>query len=169
MAEANNTGSDNTPRTSRQRATEGARAARERASDAARKARERVTTATENARDKASQAAEKARESGRRAVTRGNELAVENPLLAIAGGVVIGALIAGLLPRTPQEDRAVGKVGRKVRDQAKKTAKSVRDNAKSELDELGLNVENIKKQVKGVTDKLGEAASGKSRDGRTQA
>ena len=149
MAEVKDTHVEDSPRSPRERAGETARAARDRATEAARRARE-----------KAAQAAETARERGRRAVTRGNDLAVENPLIAIAGGVVIGALIAGLLPRTAQEDRVAGKVGRKVRAQAKKTARNVRDNAKTELDELGLNMDNVKKQVKGLADKLGQAADG---------
>jgi len=149
MAEATtDTDLEETPRRRRDRATETAKAARERASETARRARER-----------ASLAAEAARERGRRAVDSTSAGVADNPLAAIAGGVVIGALIAGLLPRTKPEDRLAGDVGRKVRAQARKTVTNVRQNAKDQLDELGLTADNAKDQLKGLASKFGQVAS----------
>lgn len=147
---ANDTGPDDTPLTPL--------TPRERAADAAKRARERVSEATGSARDRASQAAGAARARGRQAVDRTSAGVVDNPLVAIAGGVIIGALIAGLLPRSLAEDRVAGNVGRKVRAQAKKTAKNVRNNAREQLDELGLNAESARKQLRGLADKIGQAA-----------
>jgi ElaB/YqjD/DUF883 family membrane-anchored ribosome-binding protein len=159
-----------TPHSAREKVNAAAHAAREKASDAATAAREKARQTTDaarekalaaaaSAREKATKAADTARKSGQKAVARTSAGIEHNPLFAIAGGIAIGALIAGLLPRTAQEDRIAGNVGRKVRETAKKTAKNVRANAKEQLDELGLNADAAKEQLRGLADKLGKAAS----------
>jgi hypothetical protein len=93
-------------------------------------ARQRAIEAYENARDNVASA-------GRRAA---NGLA-EAPLIALAGGLAAGALIAALLPRTASENRLVRPTARRVRASADAAVKAARATGKERLDELGLSRE----------------------------
>lgn len=100
--------------------------------------RHRAIEAYENARDRATD-------------TLG-----EAPLIALAGGIAAGALIAALLPRTRTEERLVRPTARRVRETAKAAYKAARDTGSDRLDELGLNREKgedtIRSLFKGITD-----------------
>jgi hypothetical protein len=80
----------------------------------------------------------------------------EAPLIALAGGLAAGALIAALLPRTETERRLVGPTARRVKDTARAAAQAARDTGTQRLDELGLNrdkgEETIRNLLQGVTD-----------------
>ena len=80
--------------------------------------RQRAIEAYESARDRASD-------------TLG-----EAPLLALAGGIAAGALIAALLPRTDTETRALRPTARRVRDTARSALDAARDTGTRRLDEL---------------------------------
>ena len=100
--------------------------------------RQRAIEAYENARDRATD-------------TLG-----EAPLIALAGGIAAGALIAALLPRTRTEERLVRPTARRVRETAKAAYKAAKDTGSERLDELGLNREKgedtIRSLFKGITD-----------------
>ena len=51
----------------------------------------------------------------------------EAPLIALAGGLAAGALIAALLPRTGAETRAIRPTARRVKDSAKAALKAAKD------------------------------------------
>ena len=81
-------------------------------------------TMTENDQDSSPrQRAIEAYESARDGVTDASRKAVdtfaEAPLIALAGGIAAGALIAALLPRTDGEARLIRPASRKVRDTAR--------------------------------------------------
>lgn len=80
----------------------------------------------------------------------------EAPLIALAGGLAAGALIAALLPRTRAESRLVRPTARKVRKTAKAAIDAARDTGTERLNELGLNrekgEETIRSLFQGVTD-----------------
>ncbi|HUP66916.1 MAG TPA: hypothetical protein VM145_01710 [Sphingomicrobium sp.] len=65
----------------------------------------------------------------------------EAPLIALAGGIAAGALIAALLPRTEAETRAVGPTARRVRDSAKAALRAAKDTGTEKLSEAGLTRE----------------------------
>ena len=69
--------------------------------------------------------------AGRRA-TEGIE---DAPLIALAGGLAAGALIAALLPRTDAETRALRPVGQRIRGTARNAAQAAK--------EAGLNAPNL--------------------------
>jgi hypothetical protein len=100
--------------------------------------RQRAIEAYESARDRASD-------------TLG-----EAPLLALAGGLAAGALIAALLPRTQTETRLVGPTARRAKDSARAAARAARDTGSQRLEELGLTrekgEETIRNLLEGVTD-----------------
>src|SRR3954453_21456953 len=80
----------------------------------------------------------------------------EAPLIALAGGIAAGALIAALLPRTDAETRLVRPTAKRVKDTARAAYKAARDTGSGQLNELGLNrekgEETIRSLFQGVTD-----------------
>ena len=78
------------------------------------------------------------------------------PLMALAGGLAAGALIAALLPRTQAETRALRPTARRIRKTAKAAVDAARETGSQHLDELGLNREKgentIRSLFQGVTD-----------------
>jgi hypothetical protein len=87
---------------------------------------------------------------------RATDTLSEAPLIAIAGGIAAGALIAALLPRSRTEERLVRPTARRVKETARAAYKAARDTGSDRLDELGLNREKgeqtIRDLLKGVTD-----------------
>jgi hypothetical protein len=100
-------------------------------------------------RQRAIEAYESARERATGTLT-------EAPLLALAGGLAAGALIAALLPRTETESRLVRPTARRVKDTARVAARAARDIGSQRLDELGITrqkgEETIRSLFEGVTD-----------------
>ena len=85
------------------------------------------------------------------------------PLLALAGGIAAGALIAALLPRTRTETRLVRPTARRVKDSARAAFEAARDTGTQHLDEMGLNrakgASTIRNLVDGLTDAAKASAS----------
>jgi hypothetical protein len=78
------------------------------------------------------------------------------PLIALAGGLAAGALIASLLPRTKAETKALRPAARRVRETAKAAIDAARETGSDRLDELGLTrekgEETIRSLFQGMTD-----------------
>ena len=112
------------------------------------------TTTTEDevgTRQRAIEAYESARD--RAADTLG-----EVPLLALAGGIAAGALIAALLPRTDAETRAIRPTARRVKDSARAALSAAKDTGTQRLDELGLSREKGEQTLRNLLDSVTEAA-----------
>lgn len=107
-------------------------------------------------RQRAIGAYESARESVTDAGRRAADTLTEAPLIALAGGLAAGALIASLLPRTDTEDRLVRPTARRVRRSAEAAVAAARDTGTQRLGELGINrqkgEETIRSLLDGVTD-----------------
>lgn len=80
----------------------------------------------------------------------------ESPLIALAGGLAAGALLAALLPRTEAETRALRPTARRVKDTARAAFAAAKDTGSQRLNELGLNrekgEETVRSLFQGVTD-----------------
>ena len=80
----------------------------------------------------------------------------EAPLIALAGGLAAGALIAALLPRTQTETRLVRPTARRVKDSARTALDAARDTGSRRLEELGISrdkgQETIRNLLEGLTD-----------------
>jgi hypothetical protein len=63
------------------------------------------------------------------------------PLLALAGGIAAGALIAALLPRTDTETRLIRPTARRVKDSARAAIDAARETSRKRFDELGFSRE----------------------------
>jgi hypothetical protein len=113
----------------------------------AQSARRRAIEAYEGARDGVSGA-------GRKAV----DAVGEAPLIALAGGLAAGALIAALLPRTNTERRLVAPTARRVRDTARAAYDAARDTGSERLGELGINREKGEETIRSLLDGVTDAA-----------
>ncbi|HKX91835.1 MAG TPA: hypothetical protein VJM15_05345 [Sphingomicrobium sp.] len=78
------------------------------------------------------------------------------PLLALAGGLAAGALVAALLPRTRIETEALRPTAKRIRRTAKEAVRAAKDTGSERLNELGLTrekgEETIRSLFEGVTD-----------------
>jgi len=82
----------------------------------------------------------------------------EAPLIAIAGGLAAGALIAALLPKTDAETNALRPVGKRLTDTAKAAATAAKDTGTQRLAELGLTPERGKETLRSIFDGVSDAA-----------
>ena len=80
----------------------------------------------------------------------------ESPLIALAGGIAAGALLAALLPKSKAEQKLLGPVSERLTGTAKAAAEAARDAGTQRLEELGLTrdagVDTIKSILKGAGD-----------------
>jgi hypothetical protein len=67
---------------------------------------------------------------------RASDTLGQAPLLALAGGIAAGALIAALLPRTDAETRLVRPTARRVKDSARAAVEAARQTGKERFDLL---------------------------------
>ncbi|MEO6224918.1 MAG: hypothetical protein ABIO80_03580 [Sphingomicrobium sp.] len=72
----------------------------------------------------------------------------EAPLLALAGGIAAGALIAALLPRSQGETRLVRPYARRAKDSARAAYAAARDTGKDRFADLGFTRENGEGQLR---------------------
>jgi len=112
--------------------------------------RQRAIEAYEGARDRASDSLGQA------------------PLLALAGGIAAGALIAALLPRTDAETKLVRPTARRVKDSARAALDAARDTGTDRLNEMGLNREKGQETIRNLLNGLTDAAKA-SADAAAQA
>jgi len=124
-----------------------------------------------SAREKAIEAYDNARETAANAGRKASDGIGEAPLIALAGGLAIGALLAALLPKTDKETQLLGPVGERLTGTARAAADAARDAGKARLEELGLTrdagAETLKSILKGAGDATkasAQAALGAVRD-----
>ena len=89
--------------------------------------------------------------------TRTSDALEETPLIALAGGLAAGALIAALLPRTRTEERLVRPYANRAKETARSAAQAASDAGRGRLDELGLTPDKGKDAVRSIIDGAREA------------
>lgn len=118
---------------------------RERAGDVYDSARTAAVDAYDSAREKASEA---------RAVA--GDGIDEAPLIALAGGLAVGVLLAALLPRTASEDKLLGPIGEKITGSAKNAVEAAKGAGREKLAELNITRDAgssaLEQIIKGVSD-----------------
>ena len=110
-----------------------------------------------SARERAIDAYDSARERARDGVDG-------SPLLALGGGLALGALIGALLPKTRAEDRLLGDVGERITGGARDAYDAAREAGREKLAELNITRDAGRGAVQSLVDGIGEAArtSGKA-------
>jgi len=110
-----------------------------------RSARQRAIEAYDGARDRVADAGKKA-----------GDTLTQAPLIALAGGLAAGALIAALLPKTRSEEKLLKPVGKRLTGTARAAADAAREAGSQRLEELGLTrdagIDTIKSILKGAGD-----------------
>lgn len=111
----------------------------------------------DSARQRAIEAYDNARE-------RAVDTLGEAPLIALAGGIAAGALIAALLPRTRTEAQFVRPTARRIRQSAKAAYQAAKETGSDRLNELGLTREKGEQTIQSLFQGVTEAAraSGKA-------
>ena len=132
-------------------------AVRTKASDAYRSARERTGAAYGSVRERAATVTEGARELASTARQTTADGIDANPVVAVIGGLALGAIAAAMLPVSRRERDALGDVGRRVNDAAREAAKAAKDAGQGKIDELGLR-DAAKQSLGDLASKAGEAA-----------
>lgn len=89
---------------------------------------------------------------------RASDTLGQAPLLALAGGIAAGALIAALLPRTETETKLIRPTARRVKNTARAAIDAARDTGSQRLDEMGLNREKGEATIRNLADGLIDAA-----------
>jgi hypothetical protein len=115
------------------------------------------TSTSPSARERAIDAYDSARGRARDSVDG-------SPLLALGGGLALGALLAALLPRTRAEDRLLGDFGGRITGGARDALDAAKEAGREKLAELNITSEAGKGAVQSLVDGIGEAArhSGKA-------
>lgn len=80
------------------------------------------------------------------------------PLIALAGGLAAGALIAALLPATEAETRAIGPTARRARVGAQAALNAARDTGAQRLQDIGLTREKAEETIRSLLGDISEAA-----------
>ena len=80
------------------------------------------------------------------------------PLLALAGGIAAGALIAALLPRTEAETQLVKPTAKRVKDSARAAVDAARSTSKQRFKDLGFTREQGEKQFNNFLEGLRDTA-----------
>ena len=112
----------------------------------------------DSVRGRAIDAYDSARERAAAAGRTAGDTISDAPLIALAGGLAIGALAAAFLPRTRTEDRLLGPVGERITGAGRAAVDAAKTAGRDKLSELNLTREAGKGVVQSVLDGLGEAA-----------
>jgi ElaB/YqjD/DUF883 family membrane-anchored ribosome-binding protein len=123
------------------------------------KSKSKAGDAVKTGKAKANDAAKVTRATAQKAAEKTAQSVDRNPIAAVLGGLAIGVIAAALLPRTTREDKSMGKMGKNVRAQAAQAAKAAKTNAKDTLDNLGVNSEAARSQIRDLASKLGKAVA----------
>ena len=112
----------------------------------------------DNDRSNESSTRQRAIEAYEGARDRASDTLGQAPLLALAGGIAAGALIAALLPRTDAETKLVRPTARRVKDSARAALGAARDTGTERLNAMGLNREKGEETIRNLLNGLTDAA-----------
>ena len=120
--------------------------------------RGRVGEALETARERAIDAYDSARERASTTGRKASETLGQAPLIALGGGLAIGALLASLLPRTQAEKRLLGPVSDRITGAGRDAYQAAKTAGRETLSELNITSEAGKSAIQSVIDGIGQAA-----------
>lgn len=82
----------------------------------------------------------------------------EAPLLALAGGLAAGAVLAALIPASRKERELLGSVAGRIRDRAGEAVDAAKEAGQARLDELGLTRDKGTETLRSIVESAGDAA-----------
>ncbi len=122
--------------------------------------RDRAGDVYDSARTAAVDAYDSARERGSQVRARTSDGIDEAPLIALAGGLAVGVLLAALLPRTEQEDKLLGPIGGRITGSAREAVEAAKDAGREKLNELNLTRDAGSSALQTIIKGVSEAALG---------
>ena len=122
--------------------------------------RDRAGDAYDSARTTAVEAYDSARERASEAAARAGDGIDEAPLIALAGGLAVGVLLAALLPRTAQEDKLLGPIGEKITGSARNAVEAAKEAGREKMTELNLTRDAGSSAIETLIKGVSEAALG---------
>ena len=118
--------------------------------------RDRAGDAYDSARTAAVDAYDAARDTAAMAGKKTGDGIDDAPLIALAGGLAVGVLLAALLPRTERENKLLGPLGERITGSAKNAVDAAKEAGREKLSELNLTrdagTSALEKIIKGVSD-----------------
>lgn len=127
------------------------------AKEASAAAKRNATTAVDKSKAAASRSVESSKALAKKAGETTSQTIDKNPLAILAGGLAIGAIAALLIPTTKKEQKAFGKVGKKLNKTAKRAVDAAKAAGKEKVDALGLNQDSLRDQFRDLVSKASEA------------
>ena len=94
-------------------------------------------------------------DNARRKATGGID---EAPLLALAGGLAVGAALAALIPASRKERELLGPVAGRIKERAGDAVNAAKDAGQARLDELGLTRDKGTETLRTILEGAGDAA-----------
>lgn len=80
------------------------------------------------------------------------------PLLALAGGLAAGAVMAALLPASRKERELLGPMAGRIKERANEAVSAAKDAGQARLDELGLTRDKGTATLRTIVEGAGDAA-----------
>ena len=118
--------------------------------------RDRAGDVYDSARTAAVDAYDAAREKAAQAKARTSDGIDEAPLVALAGGLAVGVLLAALLPRTDREAKLLGPIGERITGSARDAVDAAKEAGREKLNELNLTrdagTSALEQIIRGVSD-----------------
>lgn len=142
--------------TARESAGDALATARDKAGDAIATARDGATDALALVREKAGDAYSAALDRATTASKATTDGLQANPMIALIGGLAVGAIAGALLPRSEREATLLAPLGSRMADLAKLAAIAAKDAGLGALGDAGISRDGAKAQI----DKLLETALG---------
>ena len=122
--------------------------------------RDRAGDAYDSARTAAVDAYDAARGKAAQARVRTSDGIDEAPLVALAGGLAVGVLLAALLPRTAQEDKLLGPIGGRITGGARNAVEAAKEAGRDKMNELNLTRDAGSSALEKIIQGVSEAALG---------
>lgn len=162
-SEANASSANGRIQAARDAVGETAHTARETMEQSYKKARSKASSAYAGAVEGAEHAVDATKRGARKAARKTVATVDTAPLAALIGGLAVGAIAGGLLPRTQRETATFGNVGKKVTGTAAAAARAAKVAGQDQLKAAGLTSDTAKSQlqmvIEGVLKALTEAGN----------
>lgn len=133
--------------------------ARDKAAATVETVKDKAGVAAETIREKASTAAHATSDVAHDAARRAADSIESNPLAVLAGGLALGALAGALIPKTVQEAKVLGPLGKRLSAAATAAAATARDVGKEQLTAALPSKDNAKEQIRSAIGTVVQAAT----------
>lgn len=121
--------------------------------------KDKAATTAGTVKDKASHAAYATSDAAHDAAQRATDGIESNPLAVLAGGLALGALAGALLPKSAQEAKVLGPLGKRLSAAATAAAATARDVGKEQLTAALPSKDGAKEQLRSVIGNVVQAAT----------